>query len=86
MAILRFWSIIVRALRMLFMHPLKIKRGGENPVCWAIQRFLAEWKYESLAIDEPSFVAAVTGVSVEQVNDIYDECNACRPSAIMGHK
>ena len=67
----RLWPIVSKALLVSFKRPSVLMRGG-NPVTWAIQRALAEWKFESVSTDERSLAATVTGVSIEQVNTIYD--------------
>ena len=77
----RLWSIVSKALLVLFKRPSVLMRGS-NPVTWAVQRALAEWRFESVSTDGRSFAATVTGVSIEQVNAIYDALNACPDSPV----
>ena len=61
-------SIFSNAL-IVTRKPQLLKRGS-NPFRWAIQRAIAEYKFESVKVDEIELVSFLTGCSLEKIKSL----------------
>lgn len=62
---------ILRNSYLVVKKPQALKRGN-NPLQWAFQRVAAEWKFESVKVDEAQFVAFLAGRSLEECKSFLD--------------
>lgn len=65
-------SSILRNAILVAKKPGILKRGG-NPLFWAIQRTVAEWKFESEKVGEAEFVTFLTGHHSREYKPILEE-------------
>jgi predicted O-methyltransferase YrrM len=74
-----------RQLHSVFSNALlvarkpQLLRRGNNPFTWAIQRAIAEYKFESVRVDEVELVSFLTGSSPEKSKALLAKSSASVP-------
>lgn len=71
---------IFSQVKIVLRRPRLLLRGG-NQLKWPIERVWAEWKFESISIDEHNFVAFMTGAKAEDVKNIFNYLDTLPPDS-----